>query len=386
MPTAKAVLKADYKSKDGTFPLKIRLQQNNLIRYYNTGYKLKENQFVNGTVKRHPDADVINSIVSDLLNKAKRYFSNCAINGRPVNLEKIFLKTTSTNFADYLIHRGEQYKEKGKIIMWQKLSRYEKELNECFNNKLFLDEIDADKLRAFEAHLIKNGNQANTISKKFKILGQMFQAAINEGLHSGINYFKEYKIQTYPAKKEKLTLKEIEAIENLELYDPYQDARNLFLFAYYSKGARFENCIFLERKNIRDGRIYFETNKGHKFLSVLISQKLQAILNHYPTGQYVFPYIKETPPDEFIYRSVKDVANSLVNRYLKVIGAMAGIKVPLTFHLSRHAIAFHLKKAGVEISSIQDILGHSSSRTTEIYLKSLDDEFLDEEMKKIYGD
>jgi integrase len=385
MPSAKAVLKKDYKSKDETYPLKIRLQSGNFIKYHNTGYKLKEKFFADGLVKKHPDADIINGITSDLINQAKKYFADCALNGRPVNLEKVFTKQTSANFSDYILHRADQYKEKGKIIMWQKLTRYEKEVKECFG-KLFLDEIDSDKLRMLENYLIKNGNKPNTVAKKFSILRQMFTAAAKENHYLDLNPFSDYKIQTFPAKKEKLSLQQIQAIENLDLTGPYNDARNLFLFSYYSKGARFENCIFLERKNIIGGRIYFETNKGHKNLSVLITSKLQKILDQYPTGQYVFPYIKETPADEFVYRSVKDSANTLVNRYLKVVTGLAKITIPVTFHQARHSIAYHLKKAKVETNFIQDVLGHSSSRTTEIYLKSLDDESLDEEMKKVYGD
>lgn len=385
MATAKVVLKKDYKSKDETYPLKIRLQSGNLIKYHNTGYKLKEKYFVDEQVKKHPDADVINRITSDLINQAKRYFADCAINGRSVNLEKVFVKQASANFGEYLLRRAGQYKEKGKIIMWQKLTRYEKEIHECFG-KLFLDEINSDKLRALENYMINNGNKSNTIAKKFSILRQMFSGAVREGLYSGLNPFDTFKIQTYPAKKEKLSIEEIKAIEELELTGVYNDARNLFLFSYYTKGARFENCIFLERKNIINGRIYFETNKGHKNISVLITAKLQRILDQYPTGQYVFPYIKETPADQYIYRSVKDSANTLVNRYLKVVTGLAKIPFPVTFHQARHSIAYHLKKAKVETNFIQDILGHSSSRTTEIYLKSLDDESLDEEMKKIYGD
>lgn len=385
MPTAKAVLKKDYKSKDETYPLKIRLQSGNVIKYHNTGYKLREKFFIDGLVKKHPDADIINGITSDLINQAKKYFADCAINGRPVNLEKVFSKQTSANFAEYLLHRAGQYKEKGKIIMWQKLTRYEKELNECFG-KLYMDEVSNDKLRSLENYLIKNGNKANTISKKFSILRQMFSGAVKDGLYAGVNPFENYKIQTYPVKKEKLTIEQIKAIEELELTGPYNDARNLYLFSYYAKGARFENCIFLERENIRDGRIYFETNKGHKNLSVLISAKLQKILDQYPSGKFVFPYIKEVPANEFAYRSVKDSANTMVNRYLKVVTGLARIPFPVTFHQARHSIAYHLKKAKVETNFIQDVLGHSSSRTTEIYLKSLDDESLDEEMKKVYGE
>lgn len=383
--TAKAVLKKDYKSKDGTYPLKIRLTAGNFIKYYNTDFKLEEKYFVNGVVKKHPDAQIINGIISDLLNKAKKYFADCAINGRPVDLDKVFTKQTSANFSEYISHRAQQYKDKGKIIMWQKLSRYQKELEECFG-KVFLDDITADKLRDLESYMIKNGNKANTISKKFKILKQMFQGAIDEGLYKGINPFKSYKIVTYPVKKGKLKLEEIAAIEKLELSGPYNDARNLFLFSYYAKGARFENCIFLERKHIIDGRIMFHTNKGKKYLSVLISKKLQAILDQYPTGNYIFPYIKEPPADEFIYRSVKDSANTLVNSYLKVVAGLAQIKIPLTFHIARHSIAYHLKKTSTSIHVIKDVLGHSDTRTTEIYLQGLDDEYLDEEMKKIYGE
>ena len=385
MPSAKAVLKKDYQSKDGTYPLKIRLQDGKKLKYINTDYKLSESQFINGVVKKHQDAEIINGIISELINKAKIYFADCAINGRAVNLDHAFKKSVSMNFGEYLMHRAAQYKEKGKVIMWQKLTRYDKELTECFG-RLFLDEITTDQLRKLENYMIKNGNKPNTIAKKFSILRQMFSSAAKESRYLEPNPFEDYKIQTYPAKKAKLKIEQIEAIENLELSGAYNDARNLFLFSYYCKGARFENCIFLERKNIIDGRIFFHTNKGQKYISVLISQKLRRILDQYPAGQFVFPYIKETPADQFIYRSVKDSANTLVNRYLKVVTGLAKIPFPVTFHQARHSIAFHLKKAKVETNFIQDILGHSSSRTTEIYLKSLDDESLDEEMKKIYGE
>lgn len=43
------------------------------------------------------------------------------------------------------------------------------------------------------------------------------------------------------------------------------------------------------------------------------------------------------------------------------------IKKPFTLHWLRHSYATHLLKAGTDISYIQEILGHSSSRTTEIY-------------------
>ena len=48
MATARVLLKKAYQSKDESYPLIIRLQDNNKLIDYNTGYKLKENQFING--------------------------------------------------------------------------------------------------------------------------------------------------------------------------------------------------------------------------------------------------------------------------------------------------------------------------------------------------
>src|SRR4051812_19309802 len=76
---------------------------------------------------------------------------------------------------------------------------------------------------------------------------------------------------------------------------PINDTRNLFLFAFYCKGQRFETCVTLRRDQMRDGRIYFITNKGKDPISVKIHSRLQKILDQYPGDPFVFPFISELP-------------------------------------------------------------------------------------------
>lgn len=387
MATIKVFLNTRYKSKENTFPIVIRIIDKEKIHYHSIGYRVKESEFKEGQVRKHPDALLINSVIDTKLSQAKTYISECSKRYQAINFDLLFQGKQSFSFIDYLKHRALQYKDKGQVIMKLKVDRFVKELTECFS-ELYFDDITQNELRILDAWLIKQGNAANTRHKKFKFLGMFFSQAIQEGKTIIQNPFKLYKIGTTPVKKEKLTHRDIKAIEDLQLKEgAVNDARNLFLFSYYTKGQRFETCLTLLKKDIKNDRIYFRSNKGKKYLSVLLHARLSQILNHYKTdNDLLFPYIKDIPNDPEKYRQKIGSLNVIVNRNLKVVAALCDIKIPLHFHIARHTFAFHLKQKTDNINAIQDSLGHSDQRTTEIYLQSLDDEALDSEMRKLYGD
>jgi integrase/recombinase XerD len=391
MATVNPILNKRYKSKDDTYPIIIRLINGRDIKLHPTGYKVREKYWHDGEVtKAHPDSDIINSVIDELIRKAKRYFADCQIREIPINLRQVFMSTRSGSFTAYLKHRSKQHKQAGQIEMRLKVDRYLKEFTLCFGKEIYFGEVDQDFLRTYEAWLIKQGNAANTRAKKFEFLGKYYANAIREGKAPEPNPFKAYKIKTTPVKKDKLSLSDIKAMEDLQLLEgPLRLARDLFLFSYYCKGARFETCITMKKAQVIKGRLHFQSNKGMKFMSVALHSKLKAIIDHYKKidSEYIFGRIN-IPKEELTgmtKRSKLGSENYMLNRSLKTVAEMVGIKIPLSFHHARHSLAFHLKQSSGNIGAIQDILGHSRSQITEVYLKSLDDEYLDKELVAIYG-
>ena len=409
MATVKPHLDTRYKAKDDTFAILIRVRNGPDKRDIPTGYKATIAQWQGDKVSnKHPNARLVNAHIEHVASEARQYIAECNLHKKPIRLDLIGKGRQSYNWNEYLLRRAAQYSEKNMIVMEQKCRRFDREFR-VFNtpglmfadlledermkrplrgNELYFDDLTQDLLRQFEAFLIKQGNVNNTRHKKFEFLGKFYTDAVNDGKAEDPNPFKLYKITTKPVKKEKLTEAQITAIEGLTLKPgPVNDARNLFLFSYYCKGNRFETCITCRRDMIRDGRVYLKMNKGEKYISVKVHQRLQARIDQYAgSGEFLFPYIKELPAGAKAYKSVIDSLNVIVNRNLKVVAKLAGITIPLTFHIARHSFAWHLKKKSDNIHVVKDSLGHSRSHTTEIYLQALDDEFLDKEMDKLYGE
>lgn len=407
MATVKPLLDTRYQSKDKTYPVIVRIRHGNQVRDMPIGWKITEKHWKGDRVASgHPEAPFINSKIADLESQAKAYFADCKLKNRPIKLDLIGKAKAGYSFNAFLKHRAAQYADKEFFDMEAKTRRFDKELRVCFTEGLtfddlnddelkkkplrgrevYFEDINQDMLRQYEAFLIKLPNTNNTRQRKFEFLGKFYQEAIRDGKAQPPNPFKDYKIPNKPVKKEKLTEEELKAIEDLKLKPgPLNDARNLFLFSYYCKGNRFENCITAKRSDIVNDRVMFRTNKGNKYISVKIHSRLQAIIDTYQ-GVFLFPYIKTMPAGKKEYKKLVDSLNAVVNRYLKTIASFAGITKNLSFHIARHSFAFHLKKKTNSIHVIKDSLGHSRSDTTEVYLQALDDEFLDTEMDKLYGE
>lgn len=130
----------------------------------------------------------------------------------------------------------------------------------------------------------------------------------------------------------------------------------------YSSGIRRNELVNLKISDIDSKRmlIRIEAAKGNKDRYTLLSHSLLKDLRE---------YYQQYKPEKYIVEGLygNQYSGQSIGKVVLNAAIKAGIKIPVTPHMLRHSFATHLLEAGVDLRQIQVLLGHSSSKTTEIY-------------------
>ncbi len=237
-------------------------------------------------------------------------------------------------------------------------------------SSLPLKEIDAETIRLFLKDITELG------------LGATTQARILSGLKSFFNFLLlEQVIQTDPTElieaprvgrklPEVLTVIEIEGlIEKFDLSKPDEIRSKAILEVLYGCGLRVSELTELKISNIHFDQEYIKViGKGNKERLVPIGNvAIESIKDYMAT---VRNYIPVAPGEEdhlFLNMRGKRLSRMSIFNFIKEIAQKAGIKKIISPHTFRHSFATHLVEAGADLRSVQEMLGHSSITTTEIY-------------------
>jgi integrase/recombinase XerD len=222
------------------------------------------------------------------------------------------------------------------------------------------DQINLTELQEYQLHLIEAGKlSVSSIN--------VYLAAIRFFYRQTLD--KSWNLSKLPSVKQKKRLPAILSVEEVALI--LNSISNLkqkvLMMTIYSAGLRASEAVHLKAEDIDSNRmlIHVRCGKGNRERYTVLSSKLLLILRE---------YWRECPRDKshWLFPSANDPTIPLCRATPSMIFRDAkqkiGLKKKVSVHSLRHSFATHLLEQGVDLRTIQVLLGHSSINTTVIYL------------------
>jgi len=183
-----------------------------------------------------------------------------------------------------------------------------------------------------------------------------------------------------------LSFEEIENIlEQIDVSTPEGTRNKAILETMYSCGLRVSEVV-----NLKLSQLYLDVGfvrvlgKGNKERLVPIGGSAIKFINIYRSNIRVHQPIQPGEEDIlFLNRRGKRLTRVMIFLIIKDLVKKAGIKKNISPHTFRHSFATHLVEGGADLRAVQEMLGHESITTTEIYTH-LDREFLRKTLEKFH--
>lgn len=183
-----------------------------------------------------------------------------------------------------------------------------------------------------------------------------------------------------------LSFEEIEAIiSQVDLSKPEGGRNKAILETMYSCGLRVSEVVNLKLSNLyTDVGFIRVIGKGDKERLVPIGESAVKYINIYRKDIRVHVSIKPGHEDIlFLNRRGAKLTRVMIFLLLKELVKQAGIKKNISPHTFRHSFATHLVEGGADLRAVQQMLGHESITTTEIYTH-LDRDYLRDTLQRFH--
>lgn len=242
-------------------------------------------------------------------------------------------------------------------------------------------QLDRLTARRFFADLSRSGKLPTTICRKLSSLRSFFRYLLKEEKVTS-NPFKEIsrpkKAQRLPTV---LSLTEIERLLAAPLaglatpatpqneYLAWRD--KAILETFYSSGMRLRELATLtqERVDLSAGVVKVRGKGKKERLCLLGKPAIAALKESLAKRQLLLNKLGRSPdePHLFLNRDGTPLSPRSIERLMKKYLAAAGLDHNLSPHALRHSFATHLLDNGADLRSVQELLGHESLSTTQIY-------------------
>ncbi len=167
---------------------------------------------------------------------------------------------------------------------------------------------------------------------------------------------------------EVLSVEEIDRIiAAIDLSKPEGHRNKAIIETIYGCGLRVSELVNLRITDIHSGEGFVTvTGKGNKQRLVPIGNKALKEIENYKQIRNRLPVISDGNI-VFLNRRGKRLTRAMIFTIIKDLAAKAGIRKAISPHTFRHSFATHLIEGGADLRAVQEMLGHESILTTEIY-------------------
>ena len=264
-----------------------------------------------------------------------------------------------------------------------------------------LCELDEPTVMEFRDFLVREGLKVNTVTFYLCKLRAVYNRAVREGFAPrGMDPFGGVAFRTEKTRKLAVDDTVLRRVAGTDLpRGALAVARDLFLFSFYCRGMSFVDMAYLRQRDIEGDVIRYRRRKTGQLFTVRIIPPLRAILDRYreicsPMALPILmvkdeeggfrPFVLSgTGPDEQrlneqeMYKRYRQNRSEFLH-HLRRLSKLLGLERNLTFNMARHTWASRARREGIPMTIISEGLGHTSEKTTRIYLDELEARRIDE--------
>lgn len=341
-------------------------------KYFSTKVYLQPDQWDSKKriVKCHPNADGLNRMLYEYMSEIEKRELDLWQQGKPINLDilKNALSTTPEEDTSFLTFYRKEVEASSLKESTKRNHLSTFEVLKEYNKDISFSDLTFEFISSFDHYLQSKGYHVNTIAKHMKHLKRHINVAINKEYMEVQKYaFRKYKIKSVENGHTHLSPEELNRLEELafdERYARLRKTKDAFLFCCYA-GLRYSDFVNLMPENIVE--IHQETWLIYKSVKTRIEVRLPLYLLFEGKAIGILDKYRNDLADFFQIRD-----NSNVNKELVIITRLAGIDKRISFHTARHTNATLLIYSGVNITTVQKLLGHKSVKTTQVYTNVMD--------------
>lgn len=288
----------------------------------------------------------------------------------------------------YMRTQIDQLKQNGRLGTAKNYERALNSLSQFLGDRdIPLGAMNEPLIEKYNTYLFGRGMVRNSVSFYMRIWRAVYNKAVRHHLAEPIHPFQNVYTGVDRTAKRAVNESLISQLCKLELPVSSQldKARDLFIFSYCTRGMAFVDMAYLQKSNLVNDMICYARHKTNQRLCVRIEPRIRQIIDKYASKvehtSYVFPILKEQTKEEN-YNRYRFALNGY-NNALHKLGAMLPDKCRLTSYTSRHSWATAARNHNILLSVISAGLGHTSERTTQIYLAMLENSVIDTANQRI---